>query len=232
MFLRHRLDVEQAETVAFHFVQVASGHAVELVEHMGQAVAGDADAVVGDGDFRPRTAIGFGTAATDGNVGLVARILHGVVQQVTHDVGQVCAVGGDGQVFGDNVEGDVDGFVGLQFVQLDEWGQEVGQPHLFKVEAEGLAPLHRHGEYLLHQSAEAAELLLTDAQVAFALAGVVGLMEVEQGIGGGIGHGDGCLQFVGDVVGEVALHLLQRLLPQDGTDEVLEGEAEDEEDDQ
>ncbi|CDB10651.1 unknown [Bacteroides sp. CAG:633] len=99
------------------------------------------------------------------------------------------------------------------------------------MEAEGLASLHRHGEYLLYQPAEALQLLLADAQVAFALAGVVGLVEVEQGIGGGIGHGNGGFQFVGDVVGKVAFHFLQRLLPQDGVDEVPEGEAEDEEDD-
>ena len=56
------------------------------------------------------------------------------------------------------------------------------------MEAEGLASLHRHGEYLLYQPAEALQLLLADAQVAFALAGVIGLVEVEQGIGGGIGY--------------------------------------------
>ena len=231
MLLHHRLDIEEAKAVAFHFMQVAGGHAIELVEYVRLAVAGNADAVVGDVDFCPRPAIGFGAAAADGDVGSVARILHGVVQQVAYDVGQVCAVGSDGQVFGDDVESDMDRLVGLQLVQLYERGQEVGQPYLFEVEAEGLAPFHRHGEYLLYQSAQAAELLLADTQVAFALVGVVGLMEVEQGIGGSISHGDGRLQLVGDVVGEVALHLLQRLLPQDGADEVPEGETEDEEDD-
>ena len=73
----------------------------------------------------------------------------------------------------------MDRLVGLQLVQLYERGQEVGQPYLFEVEAEGLASLHRHGEYLLYQTTEALQLLLADAQVAFALAGVVGLMEVE-----------------------------------------------------
>ena len=39
-------------------------------------------------------------------------------------------------------------------------------------------------------------------------------------------YGDGGLQFVGDVVGEIALHLLQCLLFQDGAYQEPEGESE------
>ena len=51
MLLHHRLDIEEAKAVAFHFMQVAGGHAIELVEYVRLAVAGNADAVVGDVDF-------------------------------------------------------------------------------------------------------------------------------------------------------------------------------------
>ena len=88
MLLYHCLHIEQTEAVAFHFVQVAGGYTVELVEHMGQAVAGNADAVVADTDFCIYLSVcGCMIAATDGNVSLVARILHGIVQQIAHDVG-------------------------------------------------------------------------------------------------------------------------------------------------
>ncbi|CDB10652.1 unknown [Bacteroides sp. CAG:633] len=125
MLFHHCLHIEQTEAVAFHFVQVAGGYSVELVEYVGQAVAGDADAVVADTDFCIDLSVCVRVmAATDGNVGLVARILHGIVQQIAYDVGQMGAVGRDGQVFGDDVERDVDRLVGFQLMQFDEGGQE------------------------------------------------------------------------------------------------------------
>lgn len=58
---------------------------------------------------------------------------------------------------------------------------------------------------------------------------VLPLVEVQQGIVGSVCHSDGRLQFVGDVVGEVALHFVERLLFQQCVDEIPEREAEDDE---
>jgi hypothetical protein len=45
---------------------------------------------------------------------------------------------------------------------------------------------------------------------------------MEQCVIGGVGHGDGCLQLVGHVMGEVRLHLVYRAQPSEGMDEIPE----------
>ena len=64
--------------------------------------------------------------------------------------------------------------------------------------------------------------------MAFLLIGL--FTEVEQGIVGGIGHGNGCFQLMGDVVGEVGLHLIEGALPDDGLDQEIEGQCQQQHD--
>ena len=58
------------------------------------------------------------------------------------------------------------------------------------------------------------------------------LVKVQQGIVGGVGDGDRGFQLMGDVVGEVAFHLFQRLLPQNGADKYPECEDKDNQNDE
>ena len=226
MLFHHGLHVEQAEAVALHVVQVARGHAVELVEHVALPFPGNADAFVADGEDEGVAL----PAARYRYLRPAGRVLYGVVQQVAHDVGKVRAVGLYLQRGRVDVQTDVHGLVGLQLVLLYEGAYHVACGEGGEVQCKGLAPLHRHAEYLLHQSAQAVKLFLADGEVASAF-GLVGVLaEVQQGVVGGVGYGDGGLQLVGDVVGEVVLHLLQRALAQQGADKVPEGEAQDEHD--
>ena len=59
-------------------------------------------------------------------------------------------------------------------------------------------------------------------EVSPCLVGVAAGIEMEQCVIGGVGHGDGCLQLVGHVMGEVRLHLVYRAQPSEGMDEIPE----------
>ena len=68
-------------------------------------------------------------------------------------------------------------------------------------------------------------MLAAQREVVFPFALIRLAAEVEQGVVGGIGHRDGRLQLVGDVVGEVGLHFIQRALLEDGADQVIKSQS-------
>ena len=103
---------------------VARGNTVELIEEVRQAVAGDTRTVVGNGNGGTPPPVGqVAGTATDGDISFAGRIFHGIVQQVTHDVAQVRAVGIDRQVGRNDVEGNADRLAGFQFVLFHEGRQ-------------------------------------------------------------------------------------------------------------
>ena len=131
-------------------------------------------------------------------------------------MGAVCF---HGKVFGLDACRDVHRFVSLQLLLLDDGLQQFGKTYRFEIEFELPPPFHAHREDLFHHSAQPFQLLPAQGQVvaSFALVGL--LVKVEQGVVGGIGHGNGRLQLVGDVIGEVGLHLIECALPEDGLDQ-------------
>ena len=171
-----------------------------------------------------------GLPATDVYVRCFGRVFYGIVNQVADDVAEVRTVCREGKSGRLDVRRDMHGLLRLQFMLLDKRFENAFHGQRFRMQAEGLAAFHAHGEYLLDKSAEPLQLLLADAQILVALCLFFRLVKVQQGIVGGIGYGDRGFQFVGDVVGKVAFHLLQRLLLQDGADKYPEREAEDDED--
>ena len=125
-----------------------------------------------------------------------------------------------------NVKRDINRLVRLQFMLFDKRQQKFLQRKFLQVQTESLAPLHTHGQNLLHQSAEPLQLLLTDTKIALALDCVIDLMKIKQGIGSCIGYGYRCFQFMGNVIGKVTLHFFQGFLPQNSMDKVPERETE------
>ena len=146
--------------------------------------------------------------------------------QVADDVAEMRTVGKYAQIFRFDVHRYVDGAFRFQLVLFDERFQNITYCKLLRVQAESPAAFHTHGKYLFNQSTEALKLFLADTQVFVALGLFLRLVEVEQSVVGGICYGDGGFQFVGDVVGEIALHLFQCLLFQDGAYQEPEGESE------
>ena len=55
---------------------------------------------------------------------------------------------------------------------------------------------------------------------------------VQQGVGGSIGHGYRSLQFVRDIIGEITLHLIKRLLLEHRMNQEPEDESQDEHDEE
>ena len=83
------------------------------------------------------------------------------------------------------------------------------QFHLLEIGLHVLPPLHAERENLFHQLGEQRQLFLADGEVLVQLFRIVSPAEVEQRVIDGISHGDRCLQFMGDVVRKVALHLVE-----------------------
>lgn len=146
----------------------------------------------------------------------------GIVNQVADDVAEVRTVCREGKSGRLDVRRDMHGLLRLQFMLLDKRFENAFHGQRFRMQAEGLAAFHAHGEYLLDKSAEPLQLLLADAQILVALCLFFRLVKVQQGIVGGIGYGDRGFQLMGDIVGEITFHLFQCLLPQDGADEYPE----------
>lgn len=227
MLLYHGLHIEQSQPIAFHIVQITRGYAVEFVEDVLLLLGSNTDTVVADGDFGLFILPFDGhLAAMDGHFGFSVRIFDGVVYQVADDVAEMRTVGKYAQIFRFDVHRYVDGAFRFQLVLFDERFQNITYCKLLRVQAESPAAFHTHGKYLFNQSTEALKLFLADTQVFVALGLFLRLVEVEQSVVGGICYGDGGFQFVGDVVGEIALHLFQCLLFQDGAYQEPEGESE------
>ena len=96
---------------------------------------------------------------------------------------------------------------------------------IFFSEFEGFPAFHAHRKDLLDHPFQFLQLALADFQIFTPLFGVVPGLEIQQSIIGGIRHRHRCLELVGDVVGEVALHFLQALLFEHGMDQEPEGEG-------
>ena len=153
---------------------------------------------------------------------LAGGILDGIVDEVVQDVAQVGAVGLDSQVIWLDMNREGNGLVGLQLLLLDDGLQQFGKVDRLDVEFELTAALHAHRQDLLDHAAQPFQLLAAQGQIMVPL-GFIGLLaEVEQRIVGSIGHGDGCFQLVGDIIGEVGLHLIERALLEDGLYQVIE----------
>ena len=159
------------------------------------------------------------------NTGLIGGVLDSIVNEVVQYVAQVGAVGLDGQAGGLDSCLENNGFIGFQLLLLDDGLQQAGNANGLDVEAELPAPFHAHRQDLLDHAAQAFQLLVAQGQIMVPLSFISLFAEVEQGIVGGIGHGDGRLQLVGDVVGEIGLHLIEGALPEDGLDQIIECES-------
>src|SRR5574344_323329 len=85
---------------------------------------------------------------------------------------------------------------------------------------------------MFNQSRYSSQLFLTDREIVLSLFPVTRHIEVEQRLIGGIRHGNGRFQFMGDVVGEVRLHLIQCLLLQNGMDKIPECQYQNEQNDE
>ena len=223
MLLGHGFDIKQAEAVAFHIVQIAGGNAVELIEYMLLLFGSDTDSPVADRNFNAVPLFrGGDLSATNADFSFFIRVFDGVVNQVADDIAEMRAVCGESQSGGFDLCQDVDRLFGFQLMLLDERFKNVCHRQDFRMQTEGLAAFHAHGQYLLHKSAEPLQLFLADAQIFVALCLFFCLIEVQQSIVGGIGYGDRGFQLMGDIVGEITFHLFQCLLPQDGADEYPE----------
>ena len=187
----HGLDIEQTEAVALHVVQIAGGNAVELIEYVALLFGSDTCSTVADGNFNKLSLSGRGgLPATDVYFRCFGRVFYGIVNQVADDVAEVRTVCREGKSGRLDVRRDMHGLLRLQFMLLDKRFENAFHGQRFRMQAEGLAAFHAHGEYLLDKSAESLQLLLADAQILVALGLFVRLVKVQQGIVGGIGHGD------------------------------------------
>ena len=211
---------------------VSCRYPVEFIKDVWQALTGDSNTAVADTDFGVCFFIFLTEPAGHSDVCVFKGIFHSIIQQVAEHVCQVGTVGCDDQFFRSYLQGNTDRFVGFQFVLFDEGRQYLFQSDFFQVKPEGFTAFHAHGQNLFHQSAEVLKLFLADTQVTFAFRRVIGLVKIEQGIGSRVCHGNGSLQFMGDVVGEIAFHFFQCLLTENGTDEVPEREAQNQQDNQ
>ena len=197
MLFGHGLDIEQTEAVALHVVQIAGGNAVELIEYVALLFGSDTCSTVADGDFNKLSLSGRGgLPATDVYVCCFGRVFYGIVNQVADDVAEVRTVCREGKSGRLDVRRDMHGLLRLQFMLLDKRFENAFHGQRFRMQAEGLAAFHAHGEYLLDKSAEPLQLLLADAQILVALCLFFRLVKVQQGIVGGIGYGDRGFQFV------------------------------------
>ena len=128
-----------------------------------------------------------------------------------------------------NIYVDVAGLSGGKNVLVGQLLQQRLQLNGFAFELEGFAAFHTHREDLLDHSFQLLQLALADFQILAAFLRIIARIEVKEGVVGGVGDGYRCLEFVGDVVGEVALHLFQALLLEHGMDQEPEGKCEDKE---
>ena len=94
---------------------------------------------------------------------------YGIVNQVADDVAEVRTVCREGKSGRLDVRRDMHGLLRLQFMLLDKRFENAFHGQRFRMQAEGLAAFHAHGEYLLDKSAEPLQLLLADAQILVAL---------------------------------------------------------------
>ena len=120
MSLCHGLDVEQSQSVAFHVVQVARRYTVELVEDVSLLFMGNADTLVGDGDFGLFVCPGADSTAMYVYFRFLVRVLDGIVYQITQYVAEMRTVRKDGHAVGIDVNGKAYWLVGLQFMLFDE----------------------------------------------------------------------------------------------------------------
>ena len=184
MLFGHGLDIEQTEAVALHVVQIAGGNAVELIEYVALLFGSDTCSTVTDGDFNKLSLFGRGgLPATDVYFRCFGRVFYGIVNQVADDVAEVRTVCREGKSGRLDVRRDMHGLLRLQFMLLDKRFENAFHGQRFRMQAEGLAAFHAHGEYLLDKSAEPLQLLLADAQILVALCLFFRLVKVQQGNG-------------------------------------------------
>ena len=213
MRFHEQLHVAQAQADAGYGAVGQVDAAVELVKHMGLLGGRDADAVVGhrEGEAMPVRRAG------DGDVDGVARILHGILQQVAQDVAEVHGVGRHGKrgrevglERHELVVGDVQLAAGLLGHRTEVEGAEA--------ERRALVVGPRHVPQLLEVGREVVHL--DDGVVHHRIGSFCVSAE-----GGGrqIGQAhlqrlDGTLQLVYHGAHEAASHLVHPPLLQDGLD--------------
>lgn len=213
MRFHEQLHVAQAQADAGHGAIGQAGAAVELVEHAGLLGGRDADAVVGhrEGEAMPVQRAG------DGDVDGVARILHGILQQVAQDVAEVHGVGRHGERGRE---------VGLERHELVVGDVQLAEGLLgHRAEVEG-AEAERHT--LVVGPRHVAQLLEVGREVVHLDDGVVhhriGSLRVgTEGRVGQVGQAHlqrlyGTLQFVYHGAHEAAAQLIHPPLLQDGLD--------------
>ena len=178
---------------------------VELVEDELLLFFGDTHPPVSHFHFFPSV---MEHVSLDADGHLVWRILDGVVNEIVEHIRQMDTVG----PYADtgirlNRYIHVSGcFQPMIVHELFNHGQQF---HLLEIELHVLPPLHAERENLFHQLGEQRQLFLADGEVLVQLFRIVSPAEVEQRVIDSISHGDRCLQFMGDVVRKVALHLVE-----------------------
>lgn len=217
----HILYVREAEAESLDGMDIACGGSVESLEDVLLFLSVHADAVVGDVDEQFSVCVVIGA---DGDMWRFGGVLECVVEQVEEHIAEVCLIAPDLVVgclqvdvkralslMGADAElllYDANHLVHIEF-GLDEVGAAL------VVEGELQHSLDHHGETL--------GLVGDDAQNS--LVGLLGMLvgRVEEHLTCQIDAGQGGLEFVGHVVDEVVLHLVDRLLLDDG----VQGDPED-----
>ena len=152
---------------------------------------------------------------------LFAGIFHGIVYQVVQDVAQMHPVCIDGEIRR-NINSECHILFRFHPVLFYNIIGQCSKIDVFTVKDQAFPAFHTHRQDLLDKSAQMFQLALRYLEIFPSLLRRVFIREVQQGIIGCIGDRYRGLEFVSHIVGEVRLHVIERLLSADDVYQIQE----------
>ena len=209
--------VAQTQTKSLHVVHVSGGDTIQPFKDLAKMFFGDAHAVVLDGQRESSLAL---TRSND-DVWILASILHGIVDEVEHDVGQMDAVALEVGVGSFQVQFNFRPlFVELHGHVFHHALHQIVHVQWLGVQAHGARFGKTRPQHIFHQHPEPFVLLSDQPQVMLLRFAVK--RRVRHRFGGESYAGNGRFQLMGQIVHQIPLQPVQSLGPLDGHEGVTE----------